>query len=194
MAHVPPPLGDPLPARLLARLRGDWATARHPALRGSALRLSAGTEVQVAPAARIEIGRGFVARRDLTLTVHGHLRIGCGMFCNRGVMLAAMQEILIGDDVRVGERVSIIDHNHVIEPLEDLAARFGAYQTAPITIGHRVLLSANCIVLAGSRIGDDAVIAAGSVVRGEIPPGVLAVGAPAAVKRELSARDRAVVA
>jgi acetyltransferase-like isoleucine patch superfamily enzyme len=102
-------------------------------------------------------------------------------------MLAAMHDVVIGDDVRLGERVSIIDHNHIIEPLNDMAARFGAYEAAPIVIGDRVLIGANCVILAGSRIGDDAVIGAGSVVRGEIPPGVLAVGAPATVKRALRA-------
>jgi maltose O-acetyltransferase len=141
----------------------------------------------VAPGARVDIGPGFVARRDLTLTVQGRLHIGRGMFCNRGVMLAAMHDVAIGDDVRLGERVSVIDHNHVIEPLDDLAARFDAYEAAPIVIGDRVLIGANSVVLAGSRIGDDTVVGAGSVVRGDIPAGVLAAGAPATVKRPLRA-------
>lgn len=165
---------------------------RHPGLRAArALSLSGGTVVQIAPAAEIEIAPGFVGRRDLTLSVQGRLSIGTGMFCNRGVMLAAMREVTIGDDVRLGERVSIIDHNHVIEPLDDLAGRFGAYEAAPIVIGNRVLIGANCVILAGARIGDNAVIGAGSVVRGEIPPGVLAVGAPARVKRALRATGAA---
>ncbi len=188
MPLIPPPLTDPIWARLLVRARGRWMAMRHPALRRApGLALSAGTAVQVAPGATIDIAPGFVARRDLTLTVQGRLSIGRGMFCNRGVMLAAMHDVVIGDDVRLGERVSIIDHNHIIEPLNDMAARFGAYEAAPIVIGDRVLIGANCVILAGSRIGDDAVIGAGSVVRGEIPPGVLAVGAPATVKRALRA-------
>jgi maltose O-acetyltransferase len=96
-----------------------------------------------------------------------------------------MREVIIGDDVRLGERVSIVDHNHVIEPLDDATARFGAYEAEPIVIGNRVLIGANCVILAGTRIGDDAVIGAGSVVRGEIPRGVLALGAPARVRRAL---------
>jgi maltose O-acetyltransferase len=159
---------------------------RHPGLRAArALSLSSGTVVQIAPAAEIDIGAGFVARRELTLSVQGRLSIGTGMFCNRGAMIAAMREVIIGDDVRLGERVSIVDHNHVIEPLDDATARFGAYEAEPIVIGNRVLVGANCVILAGTRIGDDAVIGAGSVVRGEIPPGVLAVGAPARVRRAL---------
>jgi acetyltransferase-like isoleucine patch superfamily enzyme len=182
---IPPPLTDPIWARLAVRARGRWMAIRRPGLRAAHLSLSSGTVVQISPAAEIEIGAGFVARRDLTLSVHGRLRIGTSMFCNRGVMLAAMREVVIGDDVRLGERVSIIDHNHVIEPLDDAAARFGAYEAAPIVIGNRVLIGANCVILAGSRIGDDTVIGAGSVVRGEIPSGALAAGAPATVRRSL---------
>jgi acetyltransferase-like isoleucine patch superfamily enzyme len=183
---TPPSLREPIWARALVRARGHWVAMRHPALRRArGLALDAGAAVQVAPGAGVSIGAGFVARRDLTVTVQGRLTIGRRMFCNRGVMLAAMHDVAIGDDVRLGERVSVIDHNHVIEPLNDLAARFGAYEAAPIVIGDRVLVGANSVILAGSRIGDDTVIGAGSVVRGEIPAGVLAVGAPARVKRSL---------
>jgi acetyltransferase-like isoleucine patch superfamily enzyme len=191
MRLTPPPLQGSLTDRVVGRLRSAWASARHPALRGTRLHLAPGTQLLISSGARVEIGPGFVARRDLTLSVQGGLHIGSGMFCNRGVMLAAMHDITIGDDVRVGERVSIIDHNHVIEPLDDLRARFGAYEAAPITIGDRVLIGANCVVLAGASIGDDSVIAAGAVVRGEIPAGVLAAGAPAAVKRALTASELA---
>jgi acetyltransferase-like isoleucine patch superfamily enzyme len=186
-----PPLEDSLAARSRARLRSYWGAARHPALRGTRLHLAPGTQLLISAGARVEIGPGFVARRDLTLSVQGSLRVGRGMFCNRGVMLSAMHRITIGDDVRLGERVSIIDHNHVIEPLDDLGARFGAYEAAPIAIGDRVLISANCVILAGASIGDDSVIAAGAVVRGDIPPGVLAAGAPASVKRALTASELA---
>lgn len=191
MRIIPPPLQDSLTARAIGRLRSGWASARYPALRGTRLHLAPGAQMLISSGARVEIGPGFVARRDLTLSVQGSLRVGRGMFCNRGVMLAAMHQVTIGDDVRLGERVSIIDHNHVIEPLDDHEARFRAYEAAPIAIGDRVLIGANCVILAGASIGEDSVIAAGAVVRGEIPAGVLAAGAPASVKRALTASELA---
>jgi maltose O-acetyltransferase len=167
------------------RLGGAWAMARYPMLRQSRLAIAPGAELLIDPAAVVSIGPGFVSRRDLTLSVQGTLHIGRGMFCNRGVIIAAMQEVRIGDDVRCGERVSIVDHNHVLEPLEDRDARFFEYTCAPIEIGDRVLIGANAVVLAGARIGDDAVIGAGAVVTGDVPPGTLAVGVPATVRRSL---------
>lgn len=186
MRLTPPAPSGLLLRRAIAKLRGYVLAWQQPQLRAAGMELSAGTEVRISRGARVQIGRGFVAGRDLTLNVSGLLEIGAGMFCNRGVMLVAIHKIVIGDDVRLGERVSLIDHNHVIEPLDNLPARFHEYEAAPIRIGDRVLIGANCVVLAGATIGDDVVIAAGSVVRGEIPPGVLAAGTPAVVKKRLA--------
>ncbi len=58
----------------------------------------------------------------------------------------------------------------------------------PFQIGSGVVISTSAIVLAGARIGDGAVIGAGSIVRGEIAPYAIAVGAPA---REIRQRTPA---
>ncbi len=175
----------PIPLSSLTRLHGAWAMARHPALRESRLMLGPGAELLIAPEADLRVGRGLVARRDLTLSVQGRLRVGRRLFCNRGVMIAAMREITVGDDVRLGERVSIIDHNHVLEPLDDLDGRYNEYLCEPVEIGDRVLIGAGSVILPGSRIGDDAVIGAGAVVTGEVRAGTLALGSPASEQRDL---------
>jgi acetyltransferase-like isoleucine patch superfamily enzyme len=171
--------------QLADRMRYLAAAAQHPALRGPHMSLGRGAHLMLSRDAVLAVQPGFRARRDLTLIVQGTLRIGVAMFCNRGVLLASMHSLTIGDRVRLGERVSIIDSNHVIEPLDDFQARFREYEVAPITIGDRVLIGATSVVLAGATIGTDTVIAAGSIVRGEIAPGTLAAGVPAVEKRTL---------
>jgi acetyltransferase-like isoleucine patch superfamily enzyme len=52
-----------------------------------------------------------------------------------------------------------------------------------IEIGDGAWLAARVTVLPGARIGRGAVIAAGSVVAGDIPPGAVAGGIPARVLR-----------
>ncbi|HEY2771481.1 MAG TPA: acyltransferase [Solirubrobacteraceae bacterium] len=180
-----PPVKQPLLYRRIDRVRYLLAAARHPALRGTPMELGQGAHLMIAPDARINVGPGFRARRDLTLVAQGELNLGKGLFCNRGVVIAAMQSVTIGDDVRLGERVSVIDSDHVLEPLSDMHARFKEYETKPITIGNRALVSANCVILPGAQIGDDVVVAAGAVVRGTVPPRTLVAGVPAVVKREL---------
>jgi acetyltransferase-like isoleucine patch superfamily enzyme len=53
----------------------------------------------------------------------------------------------------------------------------------PIVIEDDVWLGYGVVVLSGARIGRGAVIGANSVVSGAIPPGAVAVGAPARVVR-----------
>ena len=56
-----------------------------------------------------------------------------------------------------------------------------------VSIGDDVFIGARSIVLKGSSIGNGSVIAAGSVVTGDIPAGVVAGGVPAKVLRPLRA-------
>src|SRR6185295_11796940 len=59
----------------------------------------------------------------------------------------------------------------------------------PVTIGKNVWLGSGVLVLPGSEIGDHTVVAARSVVRGTLPPRVLAAGNPARVIKELEIPD-----
>jgi acetyltransferase-like isoleucine patch superfamily enzyme len=62
----------------------------------------------------------------------------------------------------------------------------GVCTPKPVTIGERVWLGANVVVLPGATIGDDAVVAAGSIVTGELPSGMLSMGSPARPVREVT--------
>jgi acetyltransferase-like isoleucine patch superfamily enzyme len=57
---------------------------------------------------------------------------------------------------------------------------------APITIGRNVWIGSNATVLPGVTIGDNAVVAAASVVTKDIPDNAIVVGSPARVARRLS--------
>ncbi len=54
----------------------------------------------------------------------------------------------------------------------------------PIKIGNHVWIGSNVTVLKGVEIGDGSIIAAGSLVNKNIPPGVLAGGVPAKILKE----------
>jgi hypothetical protein len=81
----------------------------------------------------------------------------------------------IGAYTIVANDVRIIVHDAAIKRIT------GYTEVRPVTIGRRCYLGTGTIVLPGARIGDEAIIGAGSVVRGEIPARSLAVGNPARV-------------
>ena len=61
---------------------------------------------------------------------------------------------------------------------------------APIVIGKNVWLGSCVVVVPGVKIGDGAIVGAGSVVTKDIPPGVVAAGAPARVIRKIQPGER----
>jgi maltose O-acetyltransferase len=95
--------------------------------------------------------------------------------------------ITIGDDVLLGPKVGLYTSNHALDPRERAQ---GACWAEPITIGNSVWIAGGVTVLPGVTIGDGAVVGGGSVVTKDVPAGVLAVGNPARVLREITEDDR----
>jgi acetyltransferase-like isoleucine patch superfamily enzyme len=107
------------------------------------------------------------------------LEIGDRVVINQGAVIVASTRISIGNDSLIGEFSAIYDSNH--HAMDSLSS----VREAPVIIGSNVWLCRGVVVLPGSKIGDHTVVAAGSVVRGELPPRVLAAGNPAKVLRKL---------
>lgn len=105
---------------------------------------------------------------------------GAGM--NGGSVTARSKTIRIGRNTMIGPDCAILDSDfHVAWPPEARADMSGDELDAPVTIGDNVWLGARCLVLKGVDIGENCVIAAGSVVVNSIPPNSLAGGNPARV-------------
>jgi maltose O-acetyltransferase len=108
--------------------------------------------------------------------------VGDRVFANFGLVCLDTAPVTIGDDSQLGPGVQLLTPNHPLEP----GPRRDRWESAePITIGRNVWLGGGVIVCPGVTIGDDTVVGAGAVVTRDLPPGVLAVGNPARVVREL---------
>ncbi|HOB05085.1 MAG TPA: acyltransferase [Propionibacteriaceae bacterium] len=59
--------------------------------------------------------------------------------------------------------------------------RHPAVDRAPVVIGDRVFVGANCVIQMGVTIGDESIISAGSVVTRDVPPRTVVAGVPARV-------------
>jgi acetyltransferase-like isoleucine patch superfamily enzyme len=141
----------------------------------------------------IMVGEDTLVGVQVTMTagmVPGHdlgpvpvLRIGDRCVIGRGSHIIAHHSIQIGDDVFTGPYVYITDQNHGYADPEIPIGRQLPRNTA-VSIGSGTWLGAGAIILPGACIGRNVVVAAGSVVRGEIPDRCVAAGVPAKVVRE----------
>jgi acetyltransferase-like isoleucine patch superfamily enzyme len=123
--------------------------------------------------------RGHIARCEIGARENARLGIGERAFINQGASIVATCSIEVGDDARIGDFTAIYDSNyHRVDPGHPV-------YSAPVIIGANVWLGRGVVVLPGSKIGDHAVVAAGSIVRGELPSCVLAAGNPARIVRQL---------
>ncbi|MBM7024392.1 sugar O-acetyltransferase [Clavibacter zhangzhiyongii] len=114
-----------------------------------------------------------------------NIRIGARTFVNCNLTALDVAAITIGEDCQIGPNVQLLTPTHPIDP----GPRRDKLEAArPITIGDNVWLGGGVIVCPGVRIGDDSVIGAGSVVTRDVPAGVVAVGNPARVIREIGPR------
>jgi acetyltransferase-like isoleucine patch superfamily enzyme len=118
----------------------------------------------------------------LTVFPGGRLHIGERVLLN-GAMLHAKAEVRLGAQSMIGFGSRVFDAD-----LHDLDCETPE-RAAPVHIGERVWIGADVLVLRGVTIGDDTVVGAGSIVTGDLPPRVLALGAPARPVREIASRD-----
>jgi acetyltransferase-like isoleucine patch superfamily enzyme len=131
--------------------------------------------------AQVTISAGIVPGQDLG--PDPVLRIGDRCVIGRGSHIVAHQSVCIGDDVWAGPYVYITDQNHgYADPHTPIGRQLPVNRA--VTIGAGSWLGAGAIVLPGSRIGRNVVIAAGSVVRGEVPDRCVVAGVPAKIVRE----------
>jgi acetyltransferase-like isoleucine patch superfamily enzyme len=110
------------------------------------------------------------------------IRVGRNVFINQNCTFYDLGGLDIADDVLIGPNVSLITSGHPLEP-----SRRRAFTTArPIVIERNVWIAAGATVIGGVTIGENAVVAAGSVVTTDVPPNTLVGGNPARVIRSIA--------
>lgn len=105
------------------------------------------------------------------------IKIGDNFYLNANCHL--LGEITFGNDVMIGPKTIIWGRDHGMDV--GLPMKKQPHESAPVNIGNDVWIGANVIVLKGVKIGDGAVVGAGSVVTKDIPNAAIAVGNPARV-------------
>jgi acetyltransferase-like isoleucine patch superfamily enzyme len=127
--------------------------------------------------------RGTQCRVEIGSVPGGTLTLGERVFINWGSTVVAHLQIDIGDDCKIGELSAIFDtDHHEVEPGTDV-------MKSKVRIGNNVWIGRNSVVLPGVTIGDNAVIAAGSLVNADVKSNTLVGGTPARFIRELNSEQ-----
>ena len=134
-----------------------------------------------------EIGEDCYIEPPLHANWGSHTHFGNHVYANFNLTLVDDGDIFVGDNVMFGPNVTLATAGHPVEPER---RRLGMQFNIPIHIGNNVWIGAGSIVLPGVTIGDNTVIGAGSVVTKDIPAGVVAVGNPCRILREIGEKDK----
>lgn len=111
--------------------------------------------------------------------------IGSNVSFSRNVHIASINQIKIGNDVLMGSNIYVADHNH--------GSYSGDYQSSPaeapglrkinsggpVIIEDNVWIGDNVVILGPTRIGAGSIVAANSVVKGNVAPLTMIAGVPA---------------
>lgn len=165
-----------------------------------------GTGHNFALSSRVKLGEG-ATKENVILESHseifgtiyavkdGIVRMGEWSKIGPGCVIEAVNKVEIGKDTAIGANVTIRDNNsHPISPTYRRMMRHTAHGSIersstrsiskPIIIGENVWIGEGARICKGVTIGDNAVIAACSVVTKNVPANAVAAGNPAKIVKE----------
>ncbi len=109
--------------------------------------------------------------------------VGKDVFINACCHFQDHGGVTLGDGCLIGHNVVFATLNHDFNP------EYRASMTpAPIVLGKKVWVGSNSTILQGVTIGDNAIVAAGSVVTKDVPANVIVGGVPARFIRNIEER------
>jgi len=162
---------------------------------GHNVKIEEGAEVQCLARRGVTLGDGVTIGRQASIrpsSYYGHepgegLSVGDGTAIGAFSWIGASGFVEIGRDVLFGPRVVILPENHVFADTAETIKSQGVVRSG-VVIEDDCWIGANATILAGVRIGRGSIVAAGAVVRADVPAMSVVGGVPARLLKSRVAR------
>lgn len=128
------------------------------------------TKIVLGKRASVILGDRIVSDGRMVIIVddNASLTIGSRTYFNENAMISCKSNICIGKRCRFGPNVKIFDNDHEFDKENGVKS---SHKKTDIIIGDNCWIASNVVILRGTNIGDNCVIGAGCVVKGNIPHG-----------------------
>lgn len=160
-----------------------------------------GSDLQIRGMEYIEIGDNFTAGKGTTLQAwdsyenqkfNPEIIIGNNVMLTDYIQISAINKVVLGDNLLVGQNVYISDNSHGnadetaigIAPIKRSLTSKG-----PVIIGKNVWIGRGAVILSGVTVGDNAIVGANSVVTRDVPANSVVAGSPAKIIKYLANKE-----
>lgn len=120
------------------------------------------------------LDEGFSLFLPFTADFGKNIKIGENVFINSGCRFQDQGQIIIGDQCLIGHNVVLATINHDYNPLNR-----GTMYLKPIVLKARTWIGSSSTILPGVTVGENSIVAAGSVVTKDVAPNTIVGGNPA---------------
>ena len=151
-------------------------------------RFSPNTTIEIGKKAKLFLGNRVRAHSGTRIRVRDNATVVVGndVAFNYNCLITAKEKIVIGDGCEIGPGVLFYDHDHDVN---GHSIKEQLYKTEPIIIGKDVWIGANVIILRGTQIGDNCVVAAGTVVKGKFKNNILIRNSNCIITSDIEGRE-----
>ena len=116
------------------------------------------------------------------------VRIDDGAYIGNFARITAVGEVVIGAEAMLSDRVYVSDTGHVYEDVTQPIKRQGLRDGRRVEVGRGAWVGIGAAIVGNVRIGENAVVAANTVVRSDVPDCTVVAGNPAQVVRRHDGR------
>lgn len=121
------------------------------------------------------VGKGVSVEHNFHCDFGYNIHVGENFYAGFNCTILDIAEVRIGNNCLIAPNVGIYTAGHNINPIDRHKTGYGK----PIIIGNNVWIGGHCAIIGGIKIGDNSIIAAGSVVIKDVPENTVFAGNPA---------------